>query len=61
MIAKNVYFRMEVTFEGDVRAMSEETRATIESEVRAKLEGISTMFGVTYDLDLQKRLSGSLQ
>jgi len=52
---------MEVTFEGDVRAMSEETRATIESEVRAKLEGISTMFGVTYDLDLQKRLSGSLQ
>lgn len=41
----------KVTLEGDVRAMSEEAKATIEKEVRAKLDGISAMFGVTYDLE----------
>ena len=41
----------KVTLEGDVRSMSDEAQATIEREVRAKLDGISAMFGVTYDLD----------
>lgn len=41
----------KVTLEGDVRSMSDEAQATIEREIRAKLDGISAMFGVTYDLD----------
>lgn len=40
-----------ITLEGDVRAMSEETHALIEKEIRAKLDGISAMFDVTYDLN----------
>lgn len=39
-----------VTLEGDVRAMSEETRTIVEREVRAKLDGVAAMFDVTYDL-----------
>lgn len=41
----------KVTLEGDVRAMSPEGKEIIEKEVRAKLDGISKMYGVTYDLD----------
>ena len=41
----------KVTLEGDVRSMSDEAQATIEREIRAKLDGISAMFDVTYDLD----------
>ncbi len=41
----------KVTLEGDVRAMSEEGKAIIEREVRAKLDGISKMFDVTVDLE----------
>ncbi|MGE7366489.1 M20 family metallopeptidase [Desemzia incerta] len=41
----------KVTLEGDVRSMSDEAQETIEREIRAKLDGISAMFGVTYDLD----------
>ncbi|MBM6615154.1 amidohydrolase [Desemzia sp. RIT804] len=41
----------KVTLEGDVRSMSDEAQATIEREIRTKLDGISAMFGVTYDLD----------
>ncbi len=41
----------KVTLEGDVRAMSDEGKAIIEREIRAKLDGISAMFDVTYDLD----------
>lgn len=41
----------KVTLEGDVRSMSDEASATIEREIRAKLDGISAMFGVTYELD----------
>lgn len=40
-----------VFLEGDVRSMTEETRALIEKEIRAKLDGIAAMFDVTYDLD----------
>lgn len=43
----------KVTLEGDVRSMSEKAQATIEKEVRAKLDGISAMFGVTYDLEYE--------
>lgn len=41
----------KVTLEGDVRSMSEEGKETIEKEVRAKLDGICEMFGVTYELE----------
>lgn len=40
-----------VTLEGDVRSMSDEGMETIEKEIHAKLDGVSAMFGVTYDLD----------
>lgn len=40
-----------VTLEGDVRSMSDEGMETIEREIRAKLDGVAAMFGVTYDLD----------
>ena len=42
-----------VVLEGDVRSMSEETRTLIEKEIRAKLDGISAMFDVTYELDYE--------
>lgn len=41
----------KVTLEGDVRSMSDEGMTLIEKEIRAKLEGISAMFDVTYDFD----------
>lgn len=37
----------KVILEGDVRSISDEAQETIEREIRAKLNGISTMFGVT--------------
>lgn len=40
-----------VTIEGDVRAMSDETREIVEREVRAFTEGLERSFHVTCDLD----------
>ncbi|MBC6166306.1 amidohydrolase, partial [Listeria booriae] len=40
-----------VELEGDVRAMTEETRVLIEKEFRRILDGLAKMFGITYDLD----------
>lgn len=42
-----------VTLEGDVRAMTEETRKLIQTEITRILDGIKAMFGITYDLDYQ--------
>ncbi len=41
----------EAHLEGDVRAMSEEARSTIEEEIRNRLDAMCKTFGVTYDLD----------
>ncbi|WP_128080302.1 M20 family metallopeptidase [Listeria fleischmannii] len=40
-----------VELEGDVRSMSEETRTTIEKEIRRIVGGLEAMFGVTCELD----------
>ncbi|RJG21744.1 M20 family metallopeptidase [Paenibacillus thiaminolyticus] len=40
-----------VELEGDVRAMTEETRSLIEQEIRRILSGLQEMFGITYELD----------
>ncbi|EIA20792.1 hypothetical protein KKC_04990 [Listeria fleischmannii subsp. coloradonensis] len=40
-----------VELEGDVRSMSEETRTTIEKEIRRIVGGLEVMFGVTCELD----------
>ena len=40
-----------IEIEGDVRAMTEEVRAIVEKELRALLEGIASMFGITYELE----------
>lgn len=42
-----------VFLEGDVRSMTEETRTLIEKEIRSKLDGVASMFDVTYELDYQ--------
>lgn len=40
-----------VELEGDVRAMTEETRSLIEQEIRRILSGLQEMFGITYELE----------
>ncbi|PZM66931.1 M20 family metallopeptidase [Paenibacillus dendritiformis] len=40
-----------VELEGDVRAMTEETRSLIEKEIRRILSGLQEMFGITYELE----------
>lgn len=40
-----------IEIEGDVRAMTEEVRTIVEKEIRALLEGIASMFGITYELE----------
>ncbi|EUJ47951.1 M20 family metallopeptidase [Paenilisteria rocourtiae] len=42
-----------VLLEGDVRAMTEATRTLIEKEIRRILDGLATMFGITYSLDYE--------
>ncbi|GGB08831.1 amidohydrolase [Macrococcus hajekii] len=40
-----------VTLEGDVRGLTEETKQTIEKEVKRLVKGLDEMFGVTCELD----------
>ncbi|EUJ28502.1 M20/M25/M40 family peptidase [Listeria floridensis FSL S10-1187] len=42
-----------VSLEGDVRAMTEETRTLIQTEITRILDGLQTMYGITYDLNYQ--------